>query len=323
MIKTRLTQLLGIEIPVMQGGLQWLARAELASAVSNAGGLGTINAMSFATPGELREEIKRLKDMTDKPFAVNVSMLPVMTVGEMYDKYFDVIVEEGVKIVETAGRNPEPYVPRLKEAGVKIIHKVPAVRYAKKAESVGVDAVTIVGFECGGHPGMDDVTSLILAQKARKVLNIPFFIGGGFADGRGLIAALALGADGIVMGTRFVATKECPVHENFKKWMLEAQETDTMIVERSIKNPARVRKNKAAFEVLAMEEKGATLEELMPLIAGKVGLQAYLSGDLDIGVIACGQVVGLIDDIPSAYDLVRRIESEAREVLQHLQKRVM
>lgn len=318
MIRTRITDILGIRVPVMQGGLQWLARAELASAVSNGGGLGTINALSFASPDELKDEIRKMKDLTDKPFAVNVSMLPVIMEGEIYEKYFDVIIEEGVKIVETSGRNPEPYLPRLKEAGIKIIHKVPAIRYARKAESIGVDIVTIVGFECGGHPGMDDVTTLILAQKARKTLKIPYFVGGGFCDGRGLVAALALGADGIVMGTRFMATKECPAHENFKRWMIQAEETDTIIIERSIKNPARVRKNKSAYEVLKLEEKGATLDELMPIIAGKVGLEAYISGDLDKGVIACGEVVGLIDDIPSAKELVERIEREAEEIIENL-----
>lgn len=320
MFKTRITEMFGIKYPIIQGGLQWLATADLASAVSNAGGLGIINALSFATPEEFRQEIRRMRDLTDKPFGANVSMLPVLGNEDLYKMYFDVIIEEGVKIVETSGRNPEFIIPELKSAGVKILHKVPAVRFAKKAESVGVDAVTIVGFECGGHPGMDDVTSLILIPKAARTLKIPVVAGGGFADGRGLVAALALGAEAVLMGTRFMATKECPVHENFKHWMATAQETDTMTILRSIRNTERVRRNRDAETVLELESKGATLEELLPIISGKVGREAYLSGDLDKGVIACGQVVGLIEDIPTVKELIDRIIAEATDVCKKLSK---
>lgn len=322
MFKTKITEMFEIKYPIIQGGLQWLATAELASAVSNAGGLGIVNALSFATTEEFRQEIKKTRDLTDKPFGANVSMLPVLGNEDLYKKYFDVIIEENVKIVETSGRNPEWIVPELKRAGVKILHKVPAVRYAKKAESVGVDAVTIVGFECGGHPGMDDVTSLVLIPKAARSLKIPVVAAGGFADGRGLVAALALGAEAVLMGTRFLATKECPVHDNFKHWMATANETDTMTILRSIRNTERVRRNRDAETVLEMESKGATLEELMPIISGKVGREAYLSGDLDKGVIACGQVVGLIEDIPTVKELIEKIIAEAEEICRRLGKMI-
>ncbi|MBI2060345.1 MAG: nitronate monooxygenase [Nitrospirae bacterium] len=318
MLRTQLTDLLGIRHPVIQGGLQWLATAELASAVSNAGGLGTICALSFGSADEFRSELKRMKDRTDKPFCVNLSMLPMMGDNEVYGMYIDILIEEGVKVVETSGRSPEAFVPQLHGAGIKIIHKVPAVRFAKKAEGVGADAVTLVGFECGGHPGLDDVTSLILIQKAAKTLKVPVIAAGGYTDGRGLVAALALGASGVLMGTRFVATKECIVHPNFKEWMLKAQETDTMIVERSIRNPARVRRNKAAEDVLELEKQGATLADLLPHIAGKMGLEAYRSGDLDKGVIACGQAVGLVDDVPTVKELMDRIIGDAENTMDGL-----
>ncbi len=322
MIKTRITDLLGIAHPVIQGGMQWISTAEFAAAVSNAGGLGVMTALSCASGEELRREIRKLKDLTDKPFGVNVSMLPILTFGEVYEEFFSIIVDEGVRVVETSGRSPETFVPLLKKAGVKILHKVPAVRYARKAESVGADAVTIVGFECGGHPGMDDVTSLILVPKAAESLKVPIIAGGGFCDGRGLAAALALGAEAVLMGTRFMATKECAIHDNFKAWIVQAQETDTMVIERSIRNAARVRRNAAAEEVLRKEQEGATLEDLLPLIAGKVGREAYLSGNLETGTVACGQAVGRIRDIPSVGDLIQRIVSEAEGILSALPKKI-
>lgn len=315
MLKTRITEMLGIEYPILMGGMQWLARAELVSAVSNAGGLGFITAVSFAYPDELREEIRKTRDMTDKPFGVNVSMLPVLMPGEQTDAYMDVVCEEGVPVVETAGRNPEPYVAKLHQAGVKLIHKVPAVRFAKKAESIGVDAVTVVGFECGGHPGMDDVPSLILIPKAAEQLRVPIIAAGGFCDGRSLLAALALGADAVLMGTRFMASAESPMHDNFKQWMVAAKETDTILVERSIRNAARIMKNEAALTVARMESEGATLDELLPVISGRVGREAYLSGDINLGTIACGQVVGRIREILTVKQIVDNIVSEAREQL--------
>ena len=320
MFKTRITEMLGIQHPILQGGMQWLAKAELVSAVSNAGGLGFITAVSFSTPDELRAEIRKTRDMTDKPFGVNISMLPVFMPGDLTEVYMDVACEEGIPVLETAGRNPEPYVAKLKSSGVKLIHKVPAVRFAKKAESIGVDAVTVVGFECGGHPGMDDVPSLIVLPKAAQALSIPVIAAGGFCDGRSLVAALSLGAEAILMGTRFMASAESPMHDNFKQWMVEAQETATMIVERSIRNAARIMKNEAAQTVARMEAEGAGLSELLPVIAGKVGLEAYLSGDIQRGTIACGQVVGRIHEIKSVREIMDDIIAEAEAVVARLQR---
>jgi nitronate monooxygenase len=320
MFNTRITKMLGIEYPILQGGMQWLAKAELVSAVSNAGGLGFITAVSFATVQELRDEIHKTRDMTDKPFGVNISMLPVLMPGDLTDAYVDLVCEEGILVVETAGRNPEPYVPRFKAAGVKLFHKVPAVRFARKAESVGADAVIIVGFECGGHPGMDDVPSLIVLPKAVKELGVPVIAAGGFCDGASLIAALALGAEGVLMGTRFMATAESPMHANFKQWMVEAQETDTMVVERSIRNAARIMKNDAAMTVARMEKEGATLEDLLPVIAGRVGREAYLSGDINLGAIACGQAVGRVHEIKSVAELMDEIIGDAREIVRRLEQ---
>ena len=315
MFKTRITEMLGIQHPILQGGMQWLAKAELVSAVANAGCMGFITAVSFGSIKELRDEIHKTRDMTDKPFGVNVSMLPMIMPGDLTEKFFDLVCEEGIPVVETAGRSPESYVPKLKSAGVKLIHKVPAVRFAHKAESIGADAVIIVGFECGGHPGMDDVPSLIVLPKAAQELNIPVIAAGGFCDGRSLVAALALGAEGILMGTRFMAAKESPMHDNFKHWMVEAQETDTLVVERSIRNAARIMKNEAAKTVERMESEGATLQDLLPVIAGRVGLEAYLSGDIDLGTIACGQVVGRIHEVKSVQEIVDDIIAEAKAVI--------
>lgn len=318
MFKTRITEMLGIEYPIIQGGMQWLATAELASAVSNAGGLGIITALSFENKRRLKEEIKKCKELTEKPFGVNVSMLPDTAGGERTEEYFDAIIEEGVTVVETAGRSPEPYLPKLKEAGIKVIHKVPAVRYAQTAERVGVDAVTVVGFECAGHPGMDDVTTLILVQKATRILKIPVIAGGGICDAKGFVAALALGAEGVLMGTCFMLTHECWAHPRIKEQLLHATELDTMIIERSIQNAARVMKNKAAEQALTMEERGATLEELLTVISGQLGLKAFQEGDLDAGVITCGQVVGLIDDLKAIPEVIDEMVNGAREIYKRL-----
>jgi nitronate monooxygenase len=316
--ETRITKMLGIKYPILMGGLQWLAKAEMVSAIANAGGFGFITAVSFPSGEELRAEIRKTRDMTDKPFGVNISMLPVIMPNDMTEVYVDVVCEEGIRAVETAGRNPEPYLPKLKSAGVKVIHKVPAVKYAQKAESIGVDAVTIVGYECGGHPGLDEVTTLVKLPKAVESLSIPVIAAGGFCDGKSLVAALSLGAEAVLMGTRFMASKECPVHENFKNWLVQAQETDTIVVERSIRNPARIIKNEAALTVARMEEEGATLEELLPIISGKVGREAYLSGDINKGCIACGQVVGRIKEIKSIAEIVNDIMVEAEQVINRI-----
>lgn len=317
-MRTRITQMLGIRYPIIQGGMQWLANARLAAEVSNAGGLGMITAASHASRESLRDEIRAARDLTDQPVGVNISMLPEMTAGDMTWEYVNAVIEEQVPVVETSGRSPEPYVGALHQAGVKVIHKVPAVRYAKKAQALGADAVTIVGFECGGHPGMDDVTTLILVPRAAESLSIPVIAGGGIADARGLVAALALGAEGVVVGTRFVATRECIAHPHFKKWMLEAQETDTMMILRSIRNAMRVAKNAAAEKALAMEEAGASLPELLTVVGGQIGRKALFEGDLEGGTFAIGQAIGLIHEIKSVKEVIAGMVEEAQTIYTRL-----
>ena len=319
MFKTRITEMFGIEYPIIQGALMWLSRAELVAAVSNAGGLGIIAALTFPTAEELREEIKKTRSMTDKPFAVNITMLPTIRPIN-YQQYIDVAIGERVSIIETAGRSPKPYIKQIKDAGAKIMHKVARVKDVKTAERLGVDAVTIVGFEAAGHPGMDDVTSLVLIPIAVDTVNIPVIAGGGIGDARGFVAALALGAEGVLMGTRFMVSKECPLHPKIGQWLLQARETDTLMIERSIKNAARVMKTDFAQRVLEMEEKGATLEQLLPLISGDRGKRSYISGDVNDATIACGQVVGLIHDMPSVREIIEGIINEARLIGQRLYK---
>lgn len=314
-MKTRLTDLLGIKYPIIQGGMQWLAYAEFAAAVSEAGGVGTINAAMHVTKGSLINEIRKVKRLTNKPFIVNISLFPSLTKEDIEKSYFEAIIEEGVRIVETSGRSPEKYIPMLKQAGVKIIHKVPAVRYAKKVEGLGVDAVSIVGFECGGHPGMDDVTSMILIPKAAETLSIPIIAGGGIADGRGLVAALALGAQGVVMGTRFVATKECLIHQNFKDVIVNSDETDTLVIQRSIRNAARVYKNEPAKRVLEMEAEGANLEQLMTVISGQNGKKGYESGNIHTGIFPVGQNMGLIHNIKTIKEVIDEIVLDAEKTM--------
>jgi nitronate monooxygenase len=319
MFKTRITEMLGIEYPIIQGGMQWLSTAELAAAVSNSGGFGIITALSCGSRERLRDEIRKCKGLTDKPFGVNVSMLPDVTSEERTEEYVTAIVEEKVTAVETAGRTPEPYLPCLKEAGIKVIHKVPAVRYAQTAERIGVDAVTIVGFECAGHPGMDDVTIFILVQKAARLLHIPVIAAGGICDAKGFVAALALGAEGVLMGTRFMLTHECWAHPRIKEQLLLATELDTMVIERSIQNAARVIKNRAAERALEMEQRGVTLEELLTVISGQKGLKAFQEGDMDAGVIPCGQIVGVIDQIKGVKEVIAEIVDGAQEIYQRLE----
>jgi nitronate monooxygenase len=309
----------GIEYPIIQGAMLWLSRAELVAAVSNAGGLGIMASLTFPTAKELREEIRKTKSLTDKPFAVNITMLPTMRTVN-YEEYLDAAIEEGVNIIETAGRSPERYMKRLKDARVKVMHKVARVKNAKTVERLGVDAVTIVGFEAAGHPGMDEVTSLVLIPLTVDAVKIPVIAGGGFGDARGFVAALALGAEGVLMGTRFMASKECPLHPKIGQWLLNARETDTLIIERSIQNAARVMKTELSQRVLEMEEKGATLEELLPLISGDRSKRSYVSGDVNDAAIACGQVVGLVHELPSVKEIIDGIINEARLISQRLHK---
>jgi nitronate monooxygenase len=315
-MKTRITKLLGIEHPIVQGGMQWVGLAELASAVSNAGGLGIITALTQPTPEDLLKEIERCQLQTDKPFGVNLTILPTIK-PVPYDEYAQAIVDSGVKIVETAGRNPEPYLPQFKQAGIKVIHKCTSIRHALKAEKIGCDAVSVDGFECAGHPGEDDVTNMILLPLAAKRLKIPFLASGGFGDGRGLAAALAMGADGINMGTRFMVTKEAPIHDNVKQKMIEATELDTALIYRSFRNTARVFKNSVAEKVVEIEARpGETkFEDIQPLVQGVKGRELFDGGDLDKGIWSAGMIVGLIDDNPSCEDLVARIVAEAEDIL--------
>ena len=253
--------------------------------------------------------------MTQKPFGVNLSMLPELTEKDRTEEILQVIIDEGVPVVETSGRSPEPFVRRLKTAGIKLIHKVPSVRFAQKAESIGADAVTIVGFECGGHPGMEDVASLVLIPSVADAVTIPVIAGGGIADARGFLAALALGAEGVVMGTRFVPTDECPAHPRIKGWFVKAKETDTLMIQRSIRNAERVIKNRAAEKTVAMEQEGASLQELMTVISGDLGKKALAEGNLDSAVIACGQCVGLIHEIKSVKEVIDEIIRGARTLI--------
>ena len=315
MFKTKVTELFGIKYPIIQGGMQWVARAELSSAVSNAGGLGIITALTFPSPQELASEIKRMRELTDKPFGVNITLIPTLRPVN-YEEYIDVIIREGVGIVETAGRNPEPYMSRLKSAGIKVIHKCTAVRFARKAEAMKCDAVSIDGFECAGHPGEEDVTSLVLIPLAVDTVTIPVVASGGFGDGRGLVAALALGAEGVNMGTRFMATQEAPVHPKVKEGLIRASERDTLLVMRSLRNTRRVLRNAVAEKVVEMEKSGATLEQMSSLLSGERGKEMLHGGELDRGLQAVGQAVGLVRDIPTVKELVDSIMNEAREIIQ-------
>ncbi len=317
-MKTRVTEMLGIQHPIIQGGMQWVGRAELASAVSNAGGLGILTALTQPSPDELQKEIDRCREMTDKPFAVNLTILPTIK-PVPYDDYVQVILESGIKIVETAGRNPEPYLPAFKKAGILVIHKCTSIRHSLKAERIGCDMVSVDGFECAGHPGEDDVTNLILLPLAARRLKIPFIASGGFADGRGLAAALAMGADGINMGTRFMVTKEAPIHENVKRAMVEASELDTALIFRTLRNTSRVFKNSVAQQVLEIEaQEGPTqFDDIAPLVKGTKGRDLFEQGNLENGVWSAGMVIGLIDDIPSCEELINRIVNEAEDIIRH------
>jgi len=316
MIRNRVTAMLGIRYPIIQGGMQWVGRAELVAAVSNAGGLGVLTGLTQPTPEKLREEIERTRSMTDKPFGVNLTILPAVN-PPPYDQYMDAIVDSGVKIVETAGNNPKRFVSRLKANGIVSIHKCVNVRHAISAEKCGVDIVSIDGFECAGHPGEDDVPGLVLIPIAAKRLRIPILASGGIGDGRGFAAALVLGAEGINMGTRFCATVEAPIHDNIKRALVNANECDTRLMFRTLNNTARVFKNAISEQVFAMERRpgGVAFEEIRPLVIGARGRQALTTGDVDGGVITAGQVIGLIDDVPTCAVLMERIVAECRERL--------
>jgi NADH:quinone reductase (non-electrogenic) len=315
-LKTAITELFGIQHPIIQGGMHFVGLAELAAAVSNSGGLGIITGLTQKTPELLAKEIARCRDMTDKPFGVNLTFLPSFS-APPYPEYIAAIREGGVKIVETAGRSPEQYMPALKAAGIKVIHKCTSVRHSLKAEKIGCDAVSVDGFECGGHPGEDDIPNMILLPRAADELKVPFVASGGMADARSLVAALAMGAAGMNMGTRFIATKEAPVHPNVKKALVEATELDTRLVMRALRNTERVLKNKGVDELLEIErEKGGALKikDIHEQVAG-VYPKVMVNGEMDAGAWSCGMVVGLINDIPTVKELIDRIMAEAERII--------
>jgi nitronate monooxygenase len=315
MLKTRITELFDIERPIVQGGLMWVAKAELASAVANAGGIGFMTALTFPEAEDLRAEIRRCRKLTDKPFGVNLTFLPSLRTID-YPAYIKVCIEEGIKFIETAGRNPEPYMEQLKSAGIKVVHKCTSVRHAVKAEKIGCDVVSIDGFEAAGHPGEDDVTSLILIPLTRDAIEIPIIASGGFADGRGLVGCLGLGADGMNMGTRFVATKEAPVHDKVKQALINHGERDTRLIMRSLRNTERVLHNQTVDQVLEIESNGDTkIEDIAPFVSGLVGKEMLEDGEMEKGVLSAGQSMGLVRDIPTCQELLDNIMTQAEAII--------
>ena len=316
-MKTRITEMLGIEHPIIQGGMHFVGFAELAAAVSNAGGLGIITGLTQPTAADLAKEIARCREMTDKPFGVNLTFLPALAAPD-YPGYVKAIIEGGVKIVETAGRNPQQVMPALKDAGIKVIHKCTSVRHSLKAQSIGCDAVSVDGFECGGHPGEDDIPNFILLPRAADELDIPFVASGGMADGRSLVAALSMGADGMNMGTRFMATVEAPIHENVKQALVAATELDTRLVMRPLRNTERVLMNAATERLLEKEKRlGADIkfEDILSEVAGGIYPKVMIDGDMDAGVWSCGMMAGLIHDVPTCKELIDRIMAEADSII--------
>ena len=315
-MNTRITALLGIRYPIVQGGMQWVGRAELASAISNAGGLGILTALTQPTPADLLAEIRRCALMTQQPFGVNITTLPAVNPPD-YVGYVEAVIEGGVRIVETSGNTPLELVERMKSAGVLIVHKCTSVRHALSAQRRGVAAVSIDGFECAGHPGEDDVPNLVLIPAAVRALDIPVIASGGIGDGRGMAAALALGAEGINMGTRFMVTREAPIHDNIKQAIVQASERDTRLIFRTLRNSSRVLRNAVVDQVLAIEYRsgGCVFEDIRPLVAGIRGREAMQSGDVNAGVITAGLVAGLIDDVPTCDELIQRMVRECRQHL--------
>lgn len=314
MIKTKFTEVFGVEAPIVQGGMQWVGVAELVAGVANAGGLGFITALTQPTPEALAKEILRTREMTDKAFGVNLTILPAIN-PPPYAEYRDAIISSGVKIVETAGFNPVDHMPDFKAAGVKVLHKCTSVRHAVKAQSIGVDGISIDGFECAGHPGEDDIPGLVLIPAAADKIDIPMIASGGFGDARGLVAALALGADGINMGTRFMATAEAQIHQNVKQALVDGDERSTNLMFRELRNTARVAKNKISDEVVGILADGGQFEDVRELVAGARGRKVYETGDLDAGIWSAGMVQGIINDIPTCQELISRIVGEAEEII--------
>jgi nitronate monooxygenase len=313
-IRTKFTEAFGVEAPIVQGGMQWVGRAELVAAVANAGALGLLTALTQPTPADLANEIARTRDLTDKPFGVNLTILPTIN-PPPYDEYRQVIVDAGIKIVETAGSNPAPHLPMFHDNGIKVLHKCTSVRHAVKAQSLGVDGISIDGFECAGHPGEDDIPGLVLIPAAAKEIEIPMIASGGFADGHGLVAALALGADGINMGSRFMCTVESPIHQKVKDAIVAGDERGTELIFRSLHNTGRVASNTVSRKVVEILADGGQFEDIKDLVSGRRGAKVYETGDLEAGIWWIGTSMGLIDDVPTVQELVSRIVSEAEGLI--------
>ena len=321
MFKTRITEILGIEYPIIQGGMAWVSSPEFIAAVSNAGGMGTLISATSRSKEEFRDSVKKTKSLTDKPFAVNLSLFPAFDRRVSNDEIIDILLDEGVKVVETSGvRAPDEYIPRLKEGNIKCIHKCTTVKHGLSAQRAGVDAVTLVGFEQGGALGPDDITTLVLIPLAVKALDVPVIAAGGIGDGQGFVAALALGAEGVVMGTRFLLSRESPVHPRVKEWHMERVIRDTAVIHRSIGSPHRALKNRTVEQVIEMENRGATLEELRPLISGENTNRFYRDGDIDTGTPFAGQIIELITEVKSCQEIIDDIIREAAKIASKLDK---
>ena len=318
MLKTKVTEMLGIEHPIIGGPMAYISGPELVAAVSNAGGMGIIASLSFQSIDELKAAIRKTRELTDKPFAINVTLLP-MARPINYEDYFKVSIDEGVKIIETSGRSPEPYMKFMKDAGVISMHRATRTRDIRKVESVGCDMATIIGTEAAGHPGQEEVGTFVRIPIAASAVKIPVLAGGGVMDARGLVAALALGAEGVLLGTRFMCTQEARVHDNIKTWMHEINEMDTILIQKSIKNASRVVRNVHTMKILDMENKGATLEELLPMISGERGVSAYETGDHDEANITVGQGIGMIKDTPTVKEVIDGMVGGAKEIMQRFQ----
>lgn len=320
--KTPITELFGIRLPIIAGGLHWLANADYVAAAARAGIMGFITAASFPDLDDLRGEIRRCRELSGgHPFGVNISMLPELIEGEKTDQVIAVIIDEGVRFVETSGRNPEPYLGRMQDAGIKVMHKVPAVRFARKAQAIGVDAVSVVGAECGGHPGENLIGTMVQAAVAARDVSIPLVVGGGIGTGSQLVAALALGADGVNIGTRFLVAKEIWAHDDYKRRLIEASETDTTLLLQSLRNTLRALRNETTEQVQKIEAQfPGDVEKLLPLITGKVGLEAYKTGDAEHGALSVGQAVAFADKIEPLADIVARLQAEAAEALARLDR---
>jgi len=314
MLRTRFTELFEVAHPIVQGGMQWVGRAEFVAAVSNAGALGILTALTQPSPDELGREIEKTRQLTNKPFGVNLTILPTLK-PVPYDDYLEAIIDSGVKIIETAGRSPGPYMERLKQAGIKVIHKCTSVKHALKAEQLGVDVVSIDGFECAGHPGENDIPGLVLFPRATEEVRIPVIASGGIADARGLVAALALGCEGVNMGSRFLATKEAPIHDSIKQQILQADENATKLIFRPLRNTLRIFDNSVARHILEMEAAGKGIDEIGPVASGQKGRIVFEQGSREAGVWAAGISIGLVHDVPTVEELISRMVREASAII--------